>query len=554
MTYSIFKEIILNNKSNIKLNDISEDVLKEFEYKIKKDLPKNLRNFLKEFGSIKIKNHIIFEIFNKFKENNHLEKNIINKDYIFFYEKSNKKYYINLKYKDNKSVSIVFIDKLNKEIKDYKIFKDIYEALFDVFKKFFGENYTKTLYKIAYNKLKLKKMRKIATGLLVFMTITFLGFKNYEDKNLLFSSIVAFSEASMIGALADWFAVVALFRHPLGIKWIPHTAIIKNNKDRIGESLSSFVVNNFLNKDIIGDKLKNVNILREITKVMKYNSNEILNRANEIIPDLFEQVFSENNVLKLKHKILDNDFKLYPFVGELMEILVSSNHHIPIIKEILNYFYTYIKENREKTLRFIEGLNRTLSLPVIRNVVYNNLLKTLEKQIDNIEDNTSEISLLLNYSLPKLIYRLKTSEELIKKGEVFKKEVLESEMFDLIIKDLFKELKVVIKSFNIDNDTELKENVEGVFFSVIEKININEKVNKNINNFIKLSVIKFTDEYKKNIEELISETVKKWEADDLVNTIEVYVGADLQYIRINGTIIGGFVGLVINLITEISIF
>ncbi|MEN8908235.1 MAG: DUF445 domain-containing protein, partial [Clostridiales bacterium] len=404
------------------------------------------------------------------------------------------------------------------------------------------------------NVLKLKKMRKIATGLLIFMSIMFVCLRKYEDENLVLSSLVAFAEASMIGALADWFAVVALFRYPLGLKWIPHTAIIRNNKNRIAVSLSNFVVNNFLNSRVVSEKLKNVDILNELSLILKNNSNDILIRANKIVPDVFDHIFTKDNVSILKEKMIKNNFKLYPFIGEMLDLLVSSGHHVPILKEILNFVNIYINDNRDKTLKFIESLNKTLSLPVIRNVVYNNILKAIGRQIDDIENPNSEISNLLAYGIPKFVLKLKTSEELVEKGEFFKKEILESNSFDIIIKDLLEEIRNVLKTFDINTNVELKENVEGVFFSIINKINDNEKVNKNMNSFIKISVEKFIDQYKNNIEELISETAKKWEPDDMVKIIEIYVGADLQYIRINGTIIGGIVGVIINFISKINIF
>ncbi len=107
---------------------------------------------------------------------------------------------------------------------------------------------------------KLRTMKIIATSLLVFMTVVFIIFKRLQGRGLLYSSVAAFAEASMVGALADWFAVVALFRHPMGLKIIPHTAIIANNKSRIAKALSNFVVSNFFTPEIIKSKLVRLSV------------------------------------------------------------------------------------------------------------------------------------------------------------------------------------------------------------------------------------------------------------------------------------------------------
>lgn len=409
----------------------------------------------------------------------------------------------------------------------------------------------KTSTDIKYEKL--KKMRLIATGLLLLMVIVYAVFKRFEDTNYLFSCIVAFSEASMIGALADWFAVVALFRYPLGQKWIPHVAIIPNNKERIGNSISDFVVTNFFSEDAIKIKLENIEITEEFINYFSQNREKIIDSFVKAFPGILNYVFDD---LKLETFIKDNinkkleDQKLYPLLGRFTEVLVSSGHHRPIIKELLVSIYHYIEDNKDGTLNFLGNLNKTLSLPVVGDIVYRNILKILLKQIDSIENNSdSDINSLLIYSLPKLIENLKTSEVLIEKGEALKVEILESETYQGYLSALLNEAKSFLVLYGQNNEDTLRDKASKFIDFVISKALSVDDIKDRLDLFLKKVIVKVIVKYKFEIKSLIDDTIGNWEGKDMADRLEVQVGADLQYIRINGTVIGGLAGLAIHLIT-----
>ncbi|MCX7711663.1 MAG: DUF445 domain-containing protein [Clostridia bacterium] len=399
---------------------------------------------------------------------------------------------------------------------------------------------------------KLRKMRIIATSLLGLMAVFYLIFKRFETQNIFFSSIVAFSEAAMIGALADWFAVVALFRHPAGMKWIPHTAIIPNNKDRIGESISNFVVSNFFTEEVIGSRLEGIDLTLEIGEYLKKNRDVISEGMIKGLPDVLQTISANEELMRLMGNEVKKGFekvKLYPLLGSGLEVLVSSGQHIPLTKELLVYLYNYISENKERTLRFVESLNKTLSLPFIGDIVYRNILKTLSRQIDDMENNAdTEARRLLLYSLPQLAQRLKTSEELIEKGEAFKNDIVQSELFDNFIFKILQDMKEFLISYSAKPEGELKEKLDGFIDKIIDGATSDHEIKEKINSFIKKSIISVICAYKEEISKLIRHTVEEWDAEDMVMKIEMHVGADLQYIRINGTVIGGLAGLVIHLL------
>lgn len=403
------------------------------------------------------------------------------------------------------------------------------------------------------NIAKLRKMRFIATGLLVLMAALYAIFRRLDSENLIFTSITAFAEAAMIGALADWFAVVALFRHPLGLKFIPHTAIIQNNKDRIGNSLSCFVVSNFITEEVLMDKLKNINLMDEIACNLSKNKDIIEEWLAMKLPEALTAVLENTDTADLlgnSFKSRIKDVKLYPLLGNLLEALVKSGQHRPIVKEILVSLHSYVSDNRDAVMRGLESLNKTLSMPVIGPIVYKNILKILSRQIDSIEDNAnSDINKLLLYSLPGLIIKLKTSENLIEKGEKFKAEILESDLMRAFITSETVKSTDLLKAHSSEPNEKLKE-IMGTSIDILTKLMLNDGfVKEQSDLFLKRSIVKVVCMYRDEIGRLICDTVNNWEGEDISKKMEVQVGADLQYIRINGTVIGGLAGLAIHLVT-----
>lgn len=403
------------------------------------------------------------------------------------------------------------------------------------------------------NIAKLHKMRLIATGLLVFMAALFIIFRRLGSQNLFFTSITAFAEAAMIGALADWFAVVALFRHPLGLKWIPHTAIIKNNKDRIGSSLSCFVVSNFFTEEVLMDKMKSINLMDEIAFNLEKNKGVLVEWLALKLPEVLKAALENTDTAGLLESSINSrvkDVKLYPMLGSFLEALVKSGQHKPIVKEILIGLHNYVNDNRDATMKLLESLNKTLAMPVIGPIVYKNVLKILSRQIDSIEDNTnSDMNKLLMFSLPSLIKKLNTSEKLIEKGEKFKTEILDSDLLKAFITSETDKVNEALKAQNSEANEKLRE-IIGTCIDILIKLMLNDGfIKEQADLFLKRSIVKVVCMYSEEISRLICDTVNNWEGEDISKKMEVQVGADLQYIRINGTVIGGLAGLAIHLAT-----
>lgn len=401
---------------------------------------------------------------------------------------------------------------------------------------------------------KLHKMRGIATGLLVLMAAIFVIFRRFEGRGLLFSSIVAFAEAAMVGALADWFAVTALFRHPLGMRWIPHTAILQRNKGRIGEAISNFVVSNFFTSEAIHSKLIHTSPTEEILTYVRENKVLLAQRAAVGLPAMVQWVLENEKLMQLaKESILRKleKIQLYPLLGKGLETVVASRQHIPFVKELLANLHQYVTDNKESTLHFVEGLNRTLALPVIGDIVYKNILKSIAKQIEDIDnDPEAGINRMLTYSLPKTIERMKTSPELIEKGESLKEEILSSELFQQLVERGVPYLQEITAAYAINEKEALQQKLEAILEGVLQEAEQMTGLKVRMDAFLSSSLVNVILNYREEIGRLIRDTVNDWKTEDMIDKLEVQVGADLQYIRINGTVVGGLAGLLIHLISH----
>lgn len=401
---------------------------------------------------------------------------------------------------------------------------------------------------------KLRTMKIIATSLLVFMTLVFIIFKRLQGRGLLFSSIAAFAEASMVGALADWFAVVALFKHPLGLRIIPHTAIIANNKSRIAKALSNFVVSNFFTPEIIKAKLDKVSISKTVSAYVAKNRGMIVNAIVVRLPSLADSFINDekiSNFIKAQLHTKAEDISLYPLLGKSLTPLVESGYHKPIVKGLLNATYKFINDNKDKTILVLGGINKTLALPFIGDLVYRKILEFLIRQTEEIDTNEeAEINKLLMSVIPKLIEDMKNSQELIEKGETLKGQILNSEVYNKAV-NMLTEVIVDYKNSYFENEAKLTEKVSLLIDMVINGINNNDTLRETIDNSVIGGIESIVSQYGDRVGSLIYDTMEGWETKDMVDKLEVQVGADLQYIRINGTVIGGLAGLIIHLLSQL---
>lgn len=401
-------------------------------------------------------------------------------------------------------------------------------------------------------RFKLRRMKIIATSLLLFMTLVFIVFKRFEDKGLFFSSVSAFAEASMVGALADWFAVVALFKHPMGLKFIPHTAIIQNNKKRIAAALSNFVVSNFFTPEIIKAKLDKTGISIKLSSYIEQNKETIAAAITEKLPLLLNSFVDDTRLedyLKEQVNKKVKDIKLYPLIGTLLEPTIEMGYHKPVVKGLLDAIYKFIEDNKEKTMLVLGGINKTFTMPFIGDLIYKKILEFMFRQVEEIDTNDKvEINQLIISTLPRLLEDMQNSQELIEKGELVKEHIINSVLY-ADIKDKVAGQVIEFKNTLINNKEELLKNVTYTLDLIVKGITENNTLRERIDSTLVEGAEGIVTQYGNKVGSLIYDTMDSWETKDMVDKLEVQVGADLQYIRINGTVIGGLAGLAIRFIS-----
>lgn len=401
---------------------------------------------------------------------------------------------------------------------------------------------------------KLRNMRIVSTSLLVFMTAAFLVMKRYEDRGLLFSSITAFAEASMVGALADWFAVVALFRHPLGLRIIPHTAIIQNNKQRIAKALSNFVVSNFFTPELIRRKLGQAGVSLKIMEYIGSNSEKISRGMAARLPGVMNLVV-EDSKLKLYITALVNkkveEIKLYPTLAAIIGPVAEGGYHKPLVKSLINVTYKYIGENKEKTLKVLGEINKTLAMPIIGDLIHKKICDFLLEQIEALDnDEDAAINKLITTAIPKLLEDMRSDGELIEKGEQLKNQLTATTAFAQLLERTVEALTAMKDSF-LNDEERLQSNVSKVMDMAVKGMAENPDLREKIDTVLTDLAGGIVELYGDKAGSLIYDTMDGWETRDMVDKLEVQVGADLQFIRINGTVIGGLAGLVIHLLVQL---
>ncbi|NMC63803.1 MAG: DUF445 domain-containing protein [SAR324 cluster bacterium] len=400
-----------------------------------------------------------------------------------------------------------------------------------------------------------RRMKSVATGLLLLMVLTFICSVIWMDKIPMLSWVRAFSEAAMIGALADWFAVVALFKHPLGIP-IPHTAIIPSRKDEIGEMLGKFFRTNFFARPIIQSKLNKFDIVGRFGQWLSLleNRKKLAQRIIGIWPQI-RAMFNDqhfNPMLEQSLKTLLRDANFSVILGNFLDLLVSSDKDGLMRAELARIGEELI-ENHQNYIR--ERLREEMPWYVPRFVhekVYGRLLGRMRAILNELRNSPeSETSKLCQRGIEELIRALKTSSDFHEYGEKVKVWLLESELLKNYGKELLEELQSRLLRETGGGGTLLGDLIMSTLDRFSKALETDENVRQNLSRSVEYGVLLLVQKHGEALVTLIAETVQAWDPHTLVEKIELQVGKDLQFIRLNGTIVGGFVGLIIHAITRV---
>jgi uncharacterized membrane-anchored protein YjiN (DUF445 family) len=398
----------------------------------------------------------------------------------------------------------------------------------------------------------LRRARAFATSLLVLMLAIFIATSVGMKQWPWLAYVRAFAEAGMIGACADWFAVVALFRHPLGIP-IPHTAIVASSKERIGIAIGRFTANNFLSPKVLAERMRDVDIsgwaarwiLRsDNAKNVAQRTTASLNQALGALPREDLNAFLSGAVRGGIESVPAS-----PFASRILSLLWAHGEMQALAEKLLDWASTTLANNRE-TLRAKVSKRTSRLIPKwIDGMVADKILDGVARILEEMREPSHPWRIEMTSTVEQLIGDLATKPELIEKGEELKTKLLATSAVTGQIDALW--IKIENRLEAPETQAQLTRVIERLMINIGKRIQDDERLRSGINRWLRVAVLRTVAPRRAEIAEFIRNVVENWDTDTLTERIELTVGRDLQYIRINGTIVGGLVGLIIFAVTQL---
>ena len=403
----------------------------------------------------------------------------------------------------------------------------------------------------------LTRMKRLATSLLLVAAGIFVFARVREESSSGWGYLRATAEAAMVGALADWFAVTALFRHPLGIP-IPHTAIIKKRKDQIGESLGGFVRDNFLGREVVTERLAQAELggrlgrwLAEPANAAKVGDQSavVVRGVTEVLSDQTVQAGLEDVV----HKRL-RTFPVAPIAGRAIEVAIEGQHHQVLLDATLEGLGRFLSDNQAVLRKRLYEESPWWVPEQVDNVVFDKIYDVLTRFIGELAgEHDHPLRLELDARTKKLSDELKSNPELIRKGEELKEELLAHPEVRAWSASLWTRIKSGLIEATENPQSELRARMEQALMDAGRSIESDPATRANIERWITDSVSYVAEQFRGEVADLIATTVQRWDGDETADRLELQVGRDLQFIRINGTLVGGLCGLIIHTVSELLI-
>jgi uncharacterized membrane-anchored protein YjiN (DUF445 family) len=397
----------------------------------------------------------------------------------------------------------------------------------------------------------LTTMRRRATGMLVLMTVVFVVARLAEDDGGAWVGYVrATAEAAMVGGLADWFAVTALFRHPLGVP-IPHTAVIPNRKDQIGASLGQFLQANFLSGPVVADRVQAARPGARIAEwlarpgsaatVARHIADALVAASDAMDDEEVHGAIEDLVVSRLRTT------PVAPVTGRLLGSVTEGGRHHELVDAALRGTDRYLVEHHEE-LRGRFGQESPWWVPEsIDDRVFEKLVGGLRGFIaEVVADPHHGLRAELDARLADLIERLQHDPDLIARGEAIKEELLGHPELRTWTASLWTDAKATLAAQAADPASSLRIRLEKAVASFGDRLASDTALQGKVDSGLSRLAGYVLDEYSETLSDVILSTVERWDPSVVTGQLELLLGPDLQYIRINGTVVGGMIGFLLH--------
>jgi uncharacterized membrane-anchored protein YjiN (DUF445 family) len=398
-----------------------------------------------------------------------------------------------------------------------------------------------------------RMMRRTATGLIVLMAALFLWSGRYLEFHPAWGYLHAFAEAAMVGGLADWFAVTALFRHPLGLP-IPHTAIIPENKDRIADTMAGFLRENFLTPAVVGRRMGAMNLAHAVgsyladPKVTK--DSRIRAGAGELAIEVLESLDPDRLGTQVRSGIKTQLGKLEiaPLLGGMLDAMIADGRHKPLIDKIIRWAGLVLEDNEAMVRDMVhKRANAVLRFTGLDERLANSVLDGLYKLLAEVlVDPDHPLRAKVEEGLQELAHGLREDPEMQQRVERMKRELLDNPAIGAWWQGVWERLRANLIQSIRSNDGGGTGYLGETLAELGSALRDDARLQRQVNRFARRTAVGVATRYGDQIVQLVSETVRRWDAQTITDRVENAVGRDLQFIRINGTLVGGLVGLTIH--------
>jgi uncharacterized membrane-anchored protein YjiN (DUF445 family) len=403
----------------------------------------------------------------------------------------------------------------------------------------------------------LRRMKLVALSFLVGATVLFL-FCQWAEANgagAWAGYVAAASEAGMVGALADWFAVTALFKHPLGIP-IPHTAIIKRKKDQLGEGLGAFVRENFMSSEVVETKLRDAEVAGRLGKWLSESSHaeRVAAEASTVLGVGVEMLRDEDVQHVLDRMIIKRlaEPQWGPPVGRVLATLLAENRQEALIQLLADRAFQWSLNAGEIIERVVERDSPSWSPRWVDHLVGDRIHRELMDFTDKVRRNPDHE---LRRSATRFLFEfaddLQHDEATIARAEKVKEQLMARDEVARAAETAWNTLKRLILESVDDPSSALRTRIADSVVHIGESLRDDADLRDKVDNWIIRAAQHLVTQYGAEITTIITDTIERWDADEASRRIELHVGRDLQFIRINGTVVGALAGLIIYSIAQL---
>ncbi len=395
-------------------------------------------------------------------------------------------------------------------------------------------------------------MRRVATGLLLLMAAVFFAARAFEPAYPGLSFVRAFAEAAMVGGLADWFAVTALFRHPLGLP-IPHTAIIPRNKDRIGDTLAVFLKDNFLIPTVVARRMRRVDLASAVGRFLASppeGEGRIREATSRLVADVMEALDPDRLGGMVKGAIDSRlrQLEAAPMLGQALSAAIANDRHLPLLEGIIRWAGRTLEANEHVVRQMVHdragsimrwtGLDETLADKII-----DGLVRLVEEMAS---DPGHPLRMKAEEGLARLAEDLQFDPVMQQRVASIRDEMLDNPAMRRWIDGLWERGRASLLRAARDPRSAMGGRFGDALRQLGQTLQEDERLRTTINRFARRAAVGFSANYGASVVRLVSDTVRSWDTRTITSRLEDAVGRDLQYIRVNGTLVGGLVGLAIH--------